>query len=64
MARENLRKVLVTMALASLNPNREWSVNTVGRLSKVPTMRASWANLQNAEWPWTRSTFSFTRMCL
>ena len=34
LARENLRKVLVMMAEASLNPNKEWSVNTVPRWSR------------------------------
>ena len=37
LERENLRKVLVMMALASLNPNKEWSVNTVG-ISKHNTV--------------------------
>ena len=36
LARENLRKVMVMMAEAeaSLNPNKEWSVNTVPRWSR------------------------------
>ena len=53
LANEYLRNVLVTMALASANPNREWSVKTVPRPSKLPANKASWANVEKAECPWT-----------
>ena len=48
-ARENLRKVLVMvmMAEASLNPNKEWSVNTVPRWSRDLIIIASSARLEN-----------------
>lgn len=62
LAKENFRKVLVTTALASLNPKREWSVKTVGMSSREAIMRASWAREEKAEWPWTRVTFSVRRM--
>ena len=48
-ASENLRNVLVMMAEASLNTNREWSVNTDLRPSRVEIIRASWARLEKAE---------------
>ena len=36
LASEYCRKVLVTMALASANPNSEWSVKTVQRPRRLP----------------------------
>ena len=47
LARENLRKVMVMMAEASLNPNKEWSVNTVPRWSRDLIIIASSARLEN-----------------
>ena len=52
-AKQYLKNVFVTMALASANPNKEWSVKTVFRPNRLPTKLASWASVEKAECPWT-----------
>lgn len=57
----NWSTLLVRMLLASLNPNREWSVKTHGR-PRAPACIAAWcARGEKAWWPWTTSTHSRTR---
>ena len=50
-ARENLRSLLVRMELASANPNKEWSVNTVFKPMVRAWNIASWPRVEKACMP-------------
>ena len=55
---------MVTIALASANPKREWSVKTVPRPRRLATNKASCAKGENAEWPCTIWIRSFAKIRL